>query len=213
MPRKIKVNKKKVLKQPDEFISFSSKIFSFIKTYQKQVLIILPIVAIIIIVISLSSYYINLNNKNAFIALSKILETEKDIQKKKAGLLSIRQKKLTEASKYAAFYLASLYLFENDKENAKKELEYAISIKNSYFKGASTSMLVDILTSEKKYDDATKLIDKNTNLPTPFKEELLFKKAQILETTNKIQEAKAIYKQIEKDYPNFYLIKLVQAKK
>jgi tetratricopeptide (TPR) repeat protein len=213
MPRKIKVNKKKVLKQPDEFISFSSKIFSFIKTYQKQVLIILPIVAIIIIVISLSSYYINLNNKNAFIALSKILETEKDIQKKKAGLLSIRQKKLTEASKYAAFYLASLYLFENDKENAKKELEYAISIKNGYFKGASTSMLVDILTSEKKYDDATKLIDKNTNLPTPFKEELLFKKAQILETTNKIQEAKAIYKQIEKDYPNFYLIKLVQAKK
>lgn len=213
MPRKIKINKKKVLKQPDEFISFGSKVFTFLKDHQKQFLIILPIIAIIIIGFSFLGYYIRINDNTAFATLSKILETEKDIQKKKIGLLNVRQKKFTDASKYASFYLASIYLSENDKEKAKKELEYAMSIKNDYFKSASISMLVDILNSEKKFNEAIQLIDKNSNLPPPFKEELLFKKAMMLEALQKNEEAKKIYQQIEKDYPEFYLIKLVQAKK
>lgn len=83
MPRKIKVNKKQVLKQPDEFISFGSKVFQFLKTYQKQFLIILPIIAILIISISLFNYYTKHNDELAFSMLTKTLETEKDINKKK----------------------------------------------------------------------------------------------------------------------------------
>lgn len=212
MPRKIKVNKKKVLKQPDEFISFGSKVFQFLKTYQKQFLIILPIIAILIILISLFNYYTKHNDELAFSLLSKILEAEKDINKKKTALLNIRNKKFTDASKYASFYLAQIYYSQNDKNTAKKELENAISIKNEYYRASATNLYADILVSENKLNEAISVIDKNTVSTSPFKEELLFKKAQIFEQLNKKDEAKKIYEQINKDYPDFYLIKIVQAK-
>ncbi|MCX7771045.1 MAG: tetratricopeptide repeat protein [Proteobacteria bacterium] len=212
MPRKIKINKKKVLKQPDEFISFGTKVFQFLKTYQKQFLIILPIIAIVIIVLSLSNYYIKQNNELAFTSLSKVLETEKDINKKTAELIKIRNKKFTDAAKYSAFYLAQIYYLQGDKEKAKKELEYAMNIKNDYFKASATNLYADILVSENKLNDALTTLDKNSVSTSPFKEELLFKKAQILEQLDKKEEAKKIYEQINKDYPDFYLIKVVQAK-
>lgn len=212
MPRKIKVNKKKVLKQPDEFISFGSKVFLFFKTYQKQFLIILPIIAILIISISIFNYYIRNNDESAFSQLSKTLETEKDINKRKIALQNIRNKKFTDASKYASFYLAQIYYSQNDKNMAKKELENAMTIKNEYYRASATNLYADILVSENKLNEAILIIDKNTVSTSPFKEELLFKKAQILEQLNKKDEAKKIYEQINKDYPDFYLIKIVQAK-
>lgn len=212
MPRKIKVNKKQVLKQPDEFISFGSKVFQFLKTYQKQFLIILPIIAILIISISLFNYYTKHNDELAFSMLTKTLETEKDINKKKAALINIRNKKFTDASKYASFYLAQIYYSQNDKTGAKKELENAMSIKNDYYKSSAINLYADILVSENKLNEAISIIDKNSVFSSPFKEELLFKKAQILEQLNKKDEAMKIYEQINKDYPDFYLIKLVQAK-
>lgn len=212
MPRKIKVNKKKVLKQPDEFISFGSKVFQFLKTYQKQFLIILPIIAILIILISLFNYYTKHNDELAFSLLSKTLEAEKDINKKKTALLNIRNKKFTDASKYASFYLAQIYYSQNDKNSAKKELENAMSIKNEYYRASATNLYADILVSENKLNEAISVIDKNTVSTSPFQEELLFKKAQIFEQLNKKDEAKKIYEQINKDYPDFYLIKIVQAK-
>lgn len=212
MPRKIKVNKKKVLKQPDEFISFGSKVFLFFKTYQKQFLIILPIIAILIISISIFNYYIRNNDESAFSQLSKTLETEKDVNKRKIALQNIRNKKFTDASKYASFYLAQIYYSQNDKNMAKKELENAMNIKNEYYRASATNLYADILVSENKLNEAILIIDKNTVSTSPFKEELLFKKAQILEQLNKKDEAKKIYEQINKDYPDFYLIKIVQAK-
>ncbi len=212
MPKKIKVNKKQALKQPDEFISFGSKIFQFLKTYQKQFLIILPIIAILLIILSLSSYYIKHNNELAFSMLSKTLENEKDMNKKKAALINIRNKKFTDASKYASFYLAQIYYSQNDKSNAKKELENAMSLKNDFFRSSATNLYAHILVSENKLNEAISIIDKNSVTTSPFKEELLFKKAQILEQLNKKDEAKKIYEQISKDYPDFYLIKVVQAK-
>ncbi len=212
MPKKIKVNKKQALKQPDEFISFGSKIFQFLKTYQKQFLIILPIIAILLIILSLSSYYIKHNNELAFSMLSKTLDNEKDMNKKKAALINIRDKKFTDASKYASFYLAQIYYSQNDKSNAKKELENAMSLKNDFFRSSATNLYAHILVSENKLNEAISIIDKNSVTTSPFKEELLFKKAQILEQLNKKDEAKKIYEQISKDYPDFYLIKVVQAK-
>lgn len=213
MPRKIKVSKKQVLKKPDEFITFSSRLIKFLKDHQKEVLIFTPIIIILVILLSYGKYYIKQNDLSAFANLSKILETEKDITKKKSELIKIREKKFTEASKYAAFYLASIYLQENDKEKAKKELDYAMTIKDQYFQASAINMMIDVLKNEKKYDEAISLIDKNLDFPSPFKEEFLFKKAQVLENMRKIEEAKKIYEQIEKNNKDFYLIKLVQSKK
>lgn len=87
-----------------------------------------------------------------------------------------------------------------------------MSIKNDYYKSSAINLYADILVSENKLNEAISIIDKNSVFSSPFKEELLFKKAQILEQLNKKDEAVKIYEQINKDYPDFYLIKLVQAK-
>ena len=57
MAKKKKVTRKQLLKEPDEFLTFSTKLFNFVLKYKLQVLGALGGVILIVLAISGFSYY------------------------------------------------------------------------------------------------------------------------------------------------------------
>ncbi|GAB4435539.1 MAG: hypothetical protein OHK0040_06760 [bacterium] len=213
MARKIKVKKKDELKKPDEFLSFSKKALNYAKENEKKVLIVSVLIIISVLAASFFGYYYKKTDALGYQYLAKALENENDIKAKKEMLLKVKNMSLSSASKYASFYLAQIYDNEKNTELAKVELDKAFAIKDNYFKGAAYILMTDILMKENKLDDALKIIEKTLReVKKPFSEELLYKKAQILEQKNNITEAKKIYNELLKTDSEFYLAKVVQQK-
>lgn len=213
MARKIKLKKKEELKKPDEFLSLSKRLLNYAKENEKQVLIASVLVILLVLGISFFGYYYKNNNALGYQYLANALEKENDLKAKKELLLKVKNMSLSSASKYASFYLAQIYDAENNIQLAKAELEKAFDIKDGYFKGAAYVLMTDILLKENKTDEALKNIEKAlAEVKKPFKDELLYKKASILEQKNNIAEAKKIYKELIKSNSEFYLAKVVQQK-
>jgi|GEM_PF-6534799 len=213
MARKIKIKKKEELKKPDEFLSLSQRVLGYIKSNEKKVLIVSVIGILVILAASFFAYYVKNSNALGYQYLSNALENEKDVKAKKELLLKVKNMPFSSASKYASFYLAQIYNTEKNTQQAKAELEKAFGIKDTYFKGAAYVLMTDILIKENKQDEALKIIEKALlEVKKPFKEELMYKKAQILEQKNNLAEAKKIYKEILKANSEFYLTKVVQQK-
>lgn len=212
MAKRIKLPKKSVLKQPDEFLSFTAKILKYVKDNESKFIIASIIILVGIFIISFSVYYIKKVNTMGFAQLSKALD-EEDIAKRKKILEDIKKSRFTYAKSYASFFLAQIYKEENNIPSAKKELEKASEIKDNYLRSNAKIMLIDLLLKEGKLDDALKYArERDKDIPKFLKDELMFKEALILEKKNNLKEAVQIYKSIESSNPDFYLIKLLQSK-
>ncbi len=213
MARKIKIKKKDELKKPDEFLSLSKRFINYLKANEKQAIIFSLIIILIVIGISLFTYYVKRNNALGYQYLATALEKDNDVKAKKELLLKVKNMSFSSASKYASFYLAQIYNAEKNTQQAKTELDKAFGIKDAYFRGASYVLMTDILMKENKSDEALKIIEKALQeTKKPFKDELLYRKAQILELKNNAAEAKKIYAELLKSNSEFYLAKVVQQK-
>lgn len=212
MTKKIKVSKKTVLKQPDEFITFSAKVLEYIKKNESTFLIGSVIAIILVLITSFSFYYVRKVNVSGFAQLSKALD-ETDLTNRKKLLGDIKNTRFTDAKDYASFFLAKIYKEENSLANAKMELKRAEKIKDAYLRGNARILMVDILIKEGNLDEALKYAKAIDNdIPKFLKEEMLLKEAFIHEKKNNIQDAKEIYKKLETSNADFYLLKLVQSK-
>lgn len=213
MSHKIRVSKKQMLKQPDEFITFSGKMIGFLKKNEKAALAAGVFLVLSILSASFFFYYVKTNETLAFNYLSTALESDKDMSKRKAELLKVKNIRFSSASDYASLYLAQIYEKENETDKAKTELNNAVKLKDTYFRGNAYLLMIDLLIKEKKYDEAMSLSQKAYEQSrSPIKDELLFKQAHIHELKNNQSEAKNIYMQLNKSNPDFYLSKLVQEK-
>jgi tetratricopeptide (TPR) repeat protein len=66
-----KVSRKQLLKEPDEFISFTGKMIRLVRTHQKHVTIALGIAVSVLLVFSLVKFFANRAENNAFILLNQ----------------------------------------------------------------------------------------------------------------------------------------------
>lgn len=66
-----KISRKKLLKEPDEFITFTGKIIRQIIAYQKQIFIVLGIVVAMFLILSLTRYVTNRAENSAFALLNQ----------------------------------------------------------------------------------------------------------------------------------------------
>ncbi len=212
MAKKIKISKKEALKQPDEFITTTTKFLKYIKENESRFIVFVIIIFMLVLGVSFGVYYVKKVNVAGFAQLSKALD-EPDVTKKKKLLQDVKNTKFTDAKHYAAFFLAKIYKDEGNTESAKKELKDAENIKDVYLKGSARLLMADIMVKENKLDEAMKYLkEAPTDLPSFLKDELKLKEAFILEKKNSFAEAAKIYNEIEKSNPDFYLIKLVQSK-
>jgi tetratricopeptide (TPR) repeat protein len=66
-----KISRKKLLKEPDEFITFTGKIIRQIIAYQKQIFIVIGVVVAMFLILSLTRYITNRAENTAFALLNQ----------------------------------------------------------------------------------------------------------------------------------------------
>ncbi len=66
-----KISRKKLLKEPDEFITFTGKVIRQIIAYQKQIFIVIGIVVAMFLILSLTRYITNRAENTAFALLNQ----------------------------------------------------------------------------------------------------------------------------------------------
>jgi tetratricopeptide (TPR) repeat protein len=66
-----KISRKQLLKEPDEFITFTGKLIQLVSTYQKQITIVLGIFVAVFLIFSIIKFYTNRTENNAFTLLNQ----------------------------------------------------------------------------------------------------------------------------------------------
>ena len=77
-----KVSRKQLLKEPDEFITFSGKLIRLVRSYQKQIIITIGISVSIFLVFSLIRAFTSRAENNAFTLLNQANKKLEELSKK-----------------------------------------------------------------------------------------------------------------------------------
>jgi tetratricopeptide (TPR) repeat protein len=219
-----KVSRKQLLKEPDEFITFSGKLIRLVRTYQKQIIITLGIAVSIFLVFSLIKVFTNRAENNAFVLLNQANNKYKSILTTEDATAAIKEVEkdfeyiLKEYSRYQAGKIARVnyanYCYQaGEYDRAAGLYEAALKDfgKNSSYRNFILNGLGYSYKAKKDYEISAgyfeMIASSNNHI---LRDEALFNLADlytILEKDNKRTEA---LKTIVSDYPESIYIELVK---
>jgi tetratricopeptide (TPR) repeat protein len=220
-----KVSRKQLLKEPDEFITFTGKVIRLVRTYQKQVIITFGIAVSIFLILSLIKVFTNRAENNAFALLNQannkfnsfvttedattaLEEVEKDFE------YIINKYSRHQAGKIARVNYANYCYRAGEYDRAAILYEAALKDygKNSSYHNFILNGLGYSYKAKKDYEISAgyfeMIVSSNNHL---LRDEALFNLAKLyslLEKDNKRTEA---LKTIVSDYPESIYIELVKS--
>jgi len=103
MAKKRRVTRKELLKEPDEFITFTGKMIRFAREYQNQLLYGLGAIVLIVVIISGVRLYINWNENNASAQLEQAMTQHAESRLNKTDLNDAKQSFQKVADKYSRY--------------------------------------------------------------------------------------------------------------
>lgn len=220
-----KVSRKKLLKEPDEFITFTGKLIRLVSTYQKQITIILGIVVSVFLIISIVKFYTNRMENNAFTLLNQandkysavlssqdastaLKEIEKDFEYILSEYSGYQGGKIARVNYAAYCYRAG----EFDKASslyttALKDFEKNPSYKNLILNGLAYSY-----KAKKDYENSVKYFEMIASSKIPMlKDEAFFNLSKLYLILGKKSKSIEVLSTIVSDYPESIYFELAKA--
>lgn len=224
MAKAKKVTRKQLLKEPDEFITFSGRLIQFGMTYKKQLIYGLAALVLVLAVFSGMRYLNKRSENQASNALGDLLKTYADAESQKDGLKTynaVADGFKTVLDKYAnrsAGKLARL-LFADVCYNAAKYdqaiAQYEKALKDyddfPWVKDLALSGLAYCYEAKKDFATAAKYFQMVAdNAESAFNSEALMDLGRVLAAAGDSEKSRATYQKLIKEHPDAMYIKIAQ---
>jgi tetratricopeptide (TPR) repeat protein len=219
-----KVSRKQLLKEPDEFITFTGKLIRLVSTYQKQITIVIGIVVSVFLIISIVKFYTNRMENNAFTLLNQandkysavlssqdastaLKEVEKDFEYILSEYSGYQGGKIARVNYAAYCYRAGEY----DKasslyKTALKDFGNNPSYQNLILNGLGYSY-----KAKKDYENSVKYFEMIASSKIPMlKDEALFNLSKLYLILGKKGKSIEVLSTIVSDYPESIYIDLAR---
>lgn len=210
-----KVSRKQLLKEPDEFITFTGKMIRFFSSYQKQIVTVLGIIAVIFIIFSLFKFFSNRAENNAFALLNQANEKFNSIASSQDAPTALKEVEkdfefiIKEYSRYQGGKIAKIkyanYAYQAGEyeratglyESALKDLQKNLAYTNLILNGLAYSY-----KAKKDYENSVKYFEMiiASNIPL-LKDEALFNLSKLYEILGKGDKKTEALNKIVSDYP------------
>lgn len=220
-----KVSRKQLLKEPDEFITFTGKLIRLVSTYQKQITIILGIVVSVFLIISIVKFYTNRMENNAFTLLNQandkysavlssqdastaLKEVEKDFEYILSEYSGYQGGKIARVNYAAYCYRAGEY----DKASSLYTTALKDFGKNPSYKNLILNGLGYSYKAKKDYENSVKYFEMIASSKIPIlKDEALFNLSKLYLILGKKSKSIEVLSTIVSDYPESIYFELAKA--
>ena len=224
MAKKKRVTRKQLLKEPDEFITFTGRALRFAKKYQVAISYALGVIFLLVIGVSGAKYFSNKAENKAFAMLGQcVAEYERmleDVGPEKAclGVETDFQKIMEKYSgkdggKIASVIFADIYYNAGDYDKAIKLYNKALDefdddrfIKNRILTGMGYAF-----EGKKDYETAAKYFEEIASKPDLIiKDEALFNLGRLYDAIGNHDKSINAFKKIISDHPNSMYIEVAR---
>ena len=218
--------KKKKLKEPDEFITFSSKALAFLLENKSQAIFIsISLLLIMIIFTGIRSYYIKSENRAFTILSQSIAEYQaavKDgrntsaLQKVDEELNAILdQYSAGSAKKFVKVYLANIHFQNKDFDKAVDLYDVALKDfgEDPLINNLILSSLACSYAEKNDYKSALSYFETIVSGGNGFmKDEALFNLGRLYEATGEQDKSRDAFLSLDKNYPDYLYAELIKEK-
>lgn len=219
-----KVSRKQLLKEPDEFITFTGKLIRLVSTYQKQITIVLGIIVSVFLIISIVKFYTNRMENNAFTLLNQandkysavlssqdvstaLKEVEKDFEYILSEYSGYQGGKIARVNYAAYCYRAGEY----DKASSLYTTALKDFGKNPSYKNLILNGLGYSYKAKKDYENSVKYFEMIASSKIPMlKDEALFNLSKLYVILGKKSKSIEVLSTIVSDYPESIYIDLAR---
>ncbi len=224
MAKKKRKTRKQLLKEPDEFFHFSSRLIQFGNVYRKQILYILSAVIIIFLAASVNHYYSNKAADDAFTMLKQAQLRYEGVLKDKGAEIACLEmaeeyeglfKKYSnrEGGKIAKVVYANI-CYQGKKYNKAIEL-YKESLKafkhNTFFENQVLSGIGHSYEKKKDYANALKYFEMIVTGSEPvMSDKALYNIGLIYDANGEKDKSRDAFKRIIKEKENSMHIEIVK---
>lgn len=226
MTKKKRVTRKQLLKEPDEFITFSGKIIQAGRRYRSQLLYTTIGVLAILVVITGFRYYSAYRLKRGFSSLDRTLVKYEQFQKSNGVSEAYEGVKAefdqmidkysgNDAGKIIRLTYADICFQAGDFDTAIILYEKALrDFQNDpFYRKLIQGSMGHALVAKKNLSSAAAFFLKITASPEPFlKDEALFHLGKLHELMGESEKSKAFFRKIATDHPSSLYINVVNEK-
>lgn len=221
MAKKRRVTRKELLKEPDEFITFTGRLIQFARDYQKQLLYGLSALVLIVIIISGVRLYIAYNESNASAQLEQAMSLHQESRSNNTDLNEVKlsfQKIADNYSRYEGGKLARIMYANICYETG--DLDAAISSYDRALKDFTDdpsialfiqSSLAYAYEAKNEFQSAAEYFEKVASSPNTFlKDEALFNLGRIYAKLGNAEKSKKAFEDILSDHTDSIYIEVVK---
>lgn len=219
-----KISRKQLLKEPDEFITFSGKLIRLIQKYQKQITMAIGIVIALFLILSIVKIFSNRAEDTSFALLSQANNKYKSILSSKDALTALKEVEkdfehiINEYSKYQGGKIAGINLANYCYQAAEYERAsglYETALKNfgenPYCRNFILSGLAYSYMAKKDYENSVKYLELMVSSDIPLlKDEALFNLSKLYEILGKADKKNEVLNKIVSDYPESVYLEIAK---
>lgn len=210
-----KISRKQLLKEPDEFITFTGKLIRLIQKYQKQFTMAIGTVIALFLIFSIVKIFSNRAQDTSFALLNQANEKYKSILLSKDAVTALKEVEkdfehiLNEYSNYQGGKIAGInfanYCYQaGEYERASGLYETALKNfrENPYCMNFILSGLAYSYMAKKDYENSVKYLEMMVASDIPIlKDEALFNLSKLYEILGKADKKTEVLNKIVSDYP------------
>jgi tetratricopeptide (TPR) repeat protein len=218
---KKRVTRKKLLKEPDEFITFTGKMIQFGKTYQTYLLYGTAALLLLVLMISGTRYYFGWKEKKAAASLSQAVARYENILSEKGDIEAAKEDFKNIVKKYSGYdggrlarvIYANICFQTGDFDTAISQYTKAVDefSENPSIKPFIRSSIAYAYQAKKDYKAAANHFEKIVTDPdVTIKDEALFNLGEIYAILGNTEKSREAFKKILSDYTDSIYIDVVK---
>ena len=191
----------------DEFVSGMTKFLDLVKTWERELLIGLGVVVLLVLVFLGASFLKGRGTRAESRMAGEIMTLRAELDKKPENLA--RLEKLAGSGKYsrlAHVALATHWLEKGDLDKAEKSASAVKLSRRDFVAAQAQDLLAQVLVRKKDYAGALEIyarLEKERPSEYPL-DAILFHKAEALELKGDAPGALAVYKKLQEEYTQTY---------
>ena len=221
MAKKKRVTRKALLKEPDEFMTFTGKMIQFAKEYQNQLLYGLGALVLIIIIFSGVRLYINWNENNASAQLEQAMSQHAESRLNNTALDDAKQSFQNVSDKYSRYeggklariMYANICYETGDFDTAISNYDKALE---DFTDDPSITLFIQsslgyAYEAKSEYQSAADHFERVASSPNTFlKDEALFNLGRLYAKMGNAEKSKKAFDDILSDHTDSIYIEIVK---
>lgn len=191
----------------DEFVSGMTKFLDLVKTWERELLIALGVIVLLVLVFLGASFLKGRGARAESRVAGEIMTLRAELDKKPENLA--RLEKLAGAGKYARLAhvaLATHWLEKGDLDKAEKSASAVTLSRRDFVAAQAQDLLAQVLVRKKDFAGALEIyarLEKERPSDYPL-DAILFHRAEALELKGDAPGALAVYKNLQEEYTQTY---------